>query len=334
MAYLQTIKRQRMDPNIFKPSNLTFTDVTLNEKGFFHVDLEDRRMMLGKTAEMTLSELHVNMLDIHNIKGNTRFVKTRQWAGSNPPPSIPKPIDLRKPQFMFAPSYTVKTAFDSKERVTTTYLPDCKIATLGELCHVLSYILSHKHIELRVENNKCVLHFTSDCDEELIDFDVATVRMLGLCKSDGTPPLILETMYGAELKWSSTKVQQADGSKKITRISLLRKKGKKDLSIELPYTANRVVWNYISEESPQFMFASTELVRTQFTGTKMTQTLAVVPINPLKAKLDYEPYSADWKRVEPSPINRFSIQFHDTRGVGFANLKVSFVLQFRTAQLI
>ena len=30
MAYLQATKRQRMDPNIFKPSNLTFTNVTLD----------------------------------------------------------------------------------------------------------------------------------------------------------------------------------------------------------------------------------------------------------------------------------------------------------------
>ena len=334
MAYLQASKRQRMDPNMFKPSNLTFTNVTLDNNGCFHVDLEDRRMLLSKTTEMALSELHVDMLDIHNIKRDTRFVKTRQFKGTSSPPTSRKffKADASKPQFMFAPTYKVNTEFDSKSRMSTMYLPDCKIATLGELCHVLSYILSHKHIEFRVENNKCVLHFTKHCDEELIDFDVDTARMLGLCKSDGTPPLILQKMYDAELKWSMT--TDPDDSKKVIRISLLRKKGKGDLSVELPYTASRVVWNYISDVSPQFMLASTQLIRTQFTGTKMTQTLATIPINPLNAKLDYEPNSADWKRVEPSPINRFSIQFHDTRGVGFASLKLSFVLQFRTAQLI
>ena len=330
MAYLQATKRQRMDPNIFKPSNLTFTNVTLDDKGFFRVDLEDRRMMLSKTTEITMSELHVDMLDIHNIKRDTRFVKTRQYKGTSSPPSSPSKPDAGRPQFMFAPTYKVNTEFDSKSRMSTTYFPDCKIATLGELCHVLSYILSHKHIEFRVENNKCVLHFTSNCDEDLIDFDVATARMLGLCKSDGTPPLIIQSMYGAELKWSST--SDPTTNKRI-RISLLRKK-RKDLSIELPYTASRVVWNYISDDSPQFMFVSTDLVRAQFTGTKMTHTLAVAPITPLKAKLDYEPYSADWKRVEASPINKFFLHFHDTRGRGFSNLKLSFVLQFRTAQLI
>lgn len=331
MAYLQATKRQRMDPNIFKPSNLTFTNVTLDDKGFFQVDLEDRRMILSKTTEMTLSELHVDMLDIHNIKRDTRFVKTRQFKGTSSPPTSPIKADASKPQFMFAPTYKVNTEFDNKSRMSTTYFPDCKIATLGELCRVLSYILSDKHIEFRVENNKCVLHFTSNCDEDLIDFDVATARMLGLCKSDGTPPLIIQSMYGADLKWLSTS-DPTTGER--IRISLLRKKGKGDLSIELPYSASRVVWNYISDDSPQFMFVSTGLTRTQFTGTKMTNTLAVVPITPLKAKLDYEPYSADWKRVEPSPINKFSLNFHDTRGVGFSNLKLSFVLQFRTAQLI
>ena len=232
---------------------------------------------------------------------------------------------------MFAPTYKVNTKFDISSRVTTTYFPDCKIATLGELCRVLSYILSPKHIEFRVENNKCVLHFTSNCDEELIDFDVATARMLGLCKSDGTLPLILQSMYGADLKWLST---SDPVTKERIRLSLLRKNGEGDLSIELPYSASRVVWYYISDDSPQFMFVSTGLTRTQFTGTKMTNTLAVVPITPLKAKLDYDPYSADWKRVEPSAINKFSLHFHDTRGIGFSNLKSSFVLQFRTAQLI
>ena len=332
MAYLQATKRQRMDPNVFKPSNLTFTNVTLDDKGCFQVDLEDRRMILGKTTEMTLSELHVDMLDIHNVKRDTRFVKTTQFTSASSPPTSPTRADANKPQFMFAPTYKVNTEFDSKSRVTTTYLPDCKIATLGELCRVLSYILSHKHIEFRVENNnKCVLHFTSHSNEELIDFDVATARMLGLCKSDGTPPLIIQSMYGAELKWLSTSDPTTG---ETTRISLHRKKGKGDLSIELPYSASRVVWNYISDDSPQFMFVSSGLTRSQFTGTKMTNTLAVIPITPLKAKLDYEPYSADWKRVEPSPINKFSLQFHDTRGVGFSNLKLSFVLQFRTAQLI
>ena len=91
---------------------------------------------------------------------------------------------------------------------------------------------------------------------------------------------------------------------------------------------------YISDDSPQFMFVSTDLAQTQFTGTKMTHTLAVIPITPLKVKLDYDPYSADWKRVEASPINKFSLHFHDTRGVGFSKLKLSFVSQFRTAQLI
>ena len=320
MAYLQATKRQRMDPNTFKPSNLTFTNVTLDDKGFFQADLEDRRMILSKTTEMTLSELHVDMLDIHNIKRNTRFVKTRQFTGTAPPPVVPKTVDANTPQFMFAPTYTVKTEFDSKSRVTTTYFPDCKIATLGELCRVLSYILSHKHIELRVENNKCVLHFTSNCDEDLIDFDVASARMLGLCKSDGTPPLIMQSMYGADLKWLSTANHVP---KERIRTSLLRKNGKGELSIELPSAASRVVWNYISDDSPQFMFVSTGLTCTQFTGTKMTNTLAVVPITPLKAKLDYDPHSADWKRVEPSPINKLSLNFHETRGIGFSNLKLS-----------
>ena len=282
------------------------------------MDLEDRRMILSKTTEMTLSELHVDMLDIHNIKRDTCFVKTRQFKGTSSPPTSPTKADASKPQFMFAPTYKVNTEFDSTSRMSTTYFPDCKIATLRKLCHVLSYILSDKHIEFRAENNKCVLHFTSNCNEDLIDFDIATARMLGLCKSDGTPPLIIQSMYGADLKWLST-------SDSITgeriRISLIRKKGKRDLSIELPYSASRVVWNYISDDSPQFMFVSTGLTRTQFTGTKMTNTLAVVPITPLKDKLDYDPYSADWKRVEPSPINKFSLNFHDTRGVGFSNLK-------------
>ena len=131
MAYLQATKRQRMDPNIFKPSNLTFTNVTLDDKGFFHVDLEDRRMMISKTTEMTLSELHVDMLDIHNVKRDTRFVKTRQFKGTSSPPTSPIKPDVGKPQFMFAPTYKVKTAFDNKLRMSTTYFSDCKIATLG-----------------------------------------------------------------------------------------------------------------------------------------------------------------------------------------------------------
>ena len=67
-----------------------------------------------------------------------------------------------------------------------------------------------------------------------------------------------------------------------------------------------------------------DCMKTQFTGTQLTKTLAVVAIQPKQDKLVYNPWSADWKKVEEGDKNHIALSFTDTTGKPFNNLKLSF----------
>lgn len=327
MAFLK--RKAPRDPNSIVPTTFSFLDAQVDGNGYFNVDLGFRRMLLGRSTEVCLSELHTDMLNIPNIKSGTRYVNTIQYTGSNPPAIASGDQSRRVRPFkdrgdsVFQPNYQVEASYEASQRETTTHLPECKVATLAELYHVLSYVLDHLHIRFDVENKKCSLIFEAACDEESIDFDLRVARVLGLVKQDGTTPILLETMYNSDIQWSTF------GSGDDTRIRLTRRHSKSRFVMILPNGSKYPAWNFISNTSSQSLFVSTDLVTTQFTGTKLTNTLAIFPIDPLRSKLAYEPDSADWKKVNSQRSNTFKLFFQDSTGKPFSNLRLSFVLQFR-----
>lgn len=192
------------------------------------------------------------------------------------------------------------------------------MATLEELCNILTYILDQLHITFTVEDHQCSMVFLADSDEESIEFDVRIARVLGLCRK----------CVGNVLQWSRS------GSGNDMRIKITRTTSKGYLKIILPHSKTFPAWNFISSLSSQALFVSSDLVEPSFTGTKITQTLAIAPIDPVKDKLHYEPYSADWKKVNTANGNNFRLFFQDSTGKPFANLPLTFVLQFRNRRLI
>lgn len=342
MAYLHAAKKFKPeDPNTFVPTRLVYTDVQLDANGKYHVDLQDRRMLLGRTMEMCLDELYIKGEDLFNILEDTRHVLTAEFPVT--PPSSPAPADSTpptsptpsgrptqsKPDFIFSPSFNVKRETVSVRSVgdpdeIMTYLPNSHIVTIKDACLVLSFILHGLHIQFEVEDEKNTLVFKADSDVYWIEFDVPLARALGLIKAESVIPTILSTMYAADLAWS------VSGG----RVRLTRQNGKGELKIELPYPSSTVIWNVVSDRSSQSMFVSSLLVKKQFTGTQYTNTLAFFPLDPSKETIAYEPWSADWKRVAPGLLNRFELEFHDSAGRPFANLTLSFVLHFRTLRLI
>ena len=340
MAYLHAAKKFKPeDPNSFVPTRLVYSNVRLDADGKYKVDLQDKRMILGRTMEMCLDELYVKGEDLFNILENTRHVLTGEFpttppsspVASTPPPS-PTPSDRptqSKPEFIFSPSFRVnrdkveaRSVGDPDEM--TTWIPNCHVVTIKDACLVLSYIMDGLHVQFEVEEEKNTMVFKANSDVHWIEFDVAMARALGLIKADSVIPTILSTMYSSDLTWS------VSGG----RVRLTRQNGKGELKIELPYPSSTVVWNVVSDRSSQSIFVSTLMVKKQFTGTKYTNTLAFFPLDPSKETIAYEPYSADWKRVQPGLLNRFEIEFHDSAGRPFSNLTLTFVLQFRTLRLI
>lgn len=222
MAFLK--RKAPRDPNSIVPTTFSFMDVQVDSDGYFNVDLGFRRMLLGRSTEVCLSELHTDMLNLPNIKHGSKYVTTIRYTGSKPPAVAPG--EHARSQFndrvdsLFKPNYRVEASYNSIQKETTTKFPECKVATLAELCHVLSYILDHLHIRFDVENKKCSLIFEADCDEESIEFDLRVARVLGVIKQDGSTPVLLETMYNSDIQWSTI------GSGEDARIRLTRSHSK------------------------------------------------------------------------------------------------------------
>lgn len=352
MSILFSRKRflENKDVNSIVPSVLDFSNVQTDENGYLEVDLGIRRLILSRSTEMCLSELHTSMSNIINIQANTRHVTTIKYTDS-PTPSVgsdgsriitpgrhsgsrpggSRPGFQERPDTIFTPNYEVQAdyeAADAPARSTTTQFPNCKVATLEELCNILTYILDQLHITFTVEDHQCSMVFLADSDEESIEFDVRIARVLGLCRVDGSDPVVTSTMFGNVLQWSRS------GSGNDMRIKITRTTSKGYLKIILPHSKTFPAWNFISSLSSQALFVSSDLVEPSFTGTKITQTLAIAPIDPVKDKLHYEPYSADWKKVNTANGNNFRLFFQDSTGKPFANLPLTFVLQFRNRRLI
>lgn len=323
------------DPNKFIPSTFHFSNVQTNDEGDFTVDLGIRSMLLSRSTEVCVSELYTDMRNIINIRANTRHVKTLKYSGSEDPDvDDDSKIRNHRPGFkdnvetMFEPNYQVEASYSQPSQETTVNFPDCKVASLQELCTILTYMLDQLYIRFVVNDVTCSMEFMADSDEESIEFDLRVARVLGVCRLDGSAPVLMQTMYGNELEWSSS------GSGDDTRIKLKRKTPKGYLKIILPHNKSFPAWNFISSMSPQALFVGSDLIQRVFTGTKITETLAIVPIDPKKDKLNYDPYSADWKKVKTSFTNVFTLHLQDSTGRPFRNLPLSFVLQFRTRRLI
>ena len=77
------------------------------------------------------------------------------------------------------------------------------------------------------------------------------------------------------------------------------------------------------------MIASVDIMKTQFTGTTLTKTLATIPVQPEVDKLVYNPWSAHWTDVETGNKNKIKLSFHDATGKVFSDLPLTFVLKFR-----
>lgn len=89
MSILFSRKRflENKDVNSIVPSVLDFSNVQTDENGYLEVDLGIRRLILSRSTEMCLSELHTSMSNIINIQANTRHVTTIKYTDS-PTPSV------------------------------------------------------------------------------------------------------------------------------------------------------------------------------------------------------------------------------------------------------
>ena len=334
------LKRSREDPLLVRPTVLSFPNVQLDENGGYRLDLKNYKLRMGKQMEVSLSEMYVDTEDIHNISEKTRFVKTTgftQPSSSSPSPS-PTPSgqpsmskNKRRPDFcLFSRSEhrIVSEINSNNKKEKTIYYPTCRLATLKHVCEMLHYILESEGVIFTARRDECEMVFTANSEIEKINFDLATARILGLLRSDLTTPTLTSAKYQDDLSWNT------DDNTDDARLTLGRKKGKAELKIRLPYDPNQIVWNYISEESSQKIVVGFDCMKTPFTGTQLTKTLAVVTIEPKQDKLVYNPWSSNWKKVEEGEKNHIMLSFTDTTRTLFKNLKLSFTLVFRTSFLV
>ena len=170
----------------------------------------------------------------------------------------------------------------------TISFPECKIATLDELRVVLNFMLNYAgvHFEL-TSDDTLVLHFYPECLIETVEFPIHIAKVLGLLRRDEIAPLFLKVRYHEQIILSR---RDDDGfvDSQGTWFNLLRSEPK-ELQILLPYRKDTFIWNDVSHNSFQMMVVGLDKMKRMFTGTELTKTLAVVPIQPDQNLLHYKP---------------------------------------------
>lgn len=347
MSNSSFLRKRSRNPLIVKPHTLHFNNVNTDEKGEFTVDFKDYKLKTGINTEFCLHKLNIVTDDIHNVFASTRYVSVTPFStssggggggGVNPDPSGGggdggvKPGQVRSLDLLTLQtprgSPTIESNVDSDDK-TTIWFPDCKLAELRELMLLMNALLSEHQIEFKIKYKTCSITFTEDSDVEHLDIDMNVARVLGFVNWQEQPSPFWSKKYESKITWQTDVTDE-----KNKRCILTRLVQNEALEIELPFEEDVYIWNHVSDASSQAIVLSTDLMVSEFTGTQLTKTLAVVTIQPSERQLIHEPWSADWKKTESRLLSRLTFRLADTTGRTFKNLKFNMEIMFRHVTLL
>ena len=203
---------------------------------------------------------------------------------------------------------------------------------MDELRVVLNFMLNYAGISFNLTSDDTLeVHLDTSCAIKIIYFPRPIAQCLGLLRRDGLVPLFLRLVYEGKftLDLLDDKTAAIDNDEgfwlSIDRPYPLDK----ELTISLPFHKDTFIWNGISTNSFQMMVVGLDKMKRTFTGTDLTKTLAVVPIHPNQASVDYQPFIPIWKTLQMGLHTFLNLTFQDTRGNPFKNTTLNLVLQFR-----
>ena len=319
----RSLKRPYNDPRRIFPTTLSFPNVQLDAKGCYELDFKDLHLILTKNTQVSLSELYVDMEYMHNVIKDTRYVETTDWASSSSSSSSSSTPTKKPGKYNYDRFSKSRWIFKSEtdptdDKIKKFYYPTSRVASVSHLVRLLDFVLSDKKIRFLCHQGKNEMVWMADSKCQSISIDVRTARCLGLLRTDGSIPHLALMLKPAELTFTLTE-----------RLRIARKNDGKEIKMHIPTHKDTIIWNYISDQSFQEMIASVDIMKTQFTGTTLTKTLATIPVRPEVDKLVYNPWSAHWTDVETGSKNKIKLSFHDATGKAFSHLPLTFVLKFR-----